>query len=88
MVRFTRLGPVEVLEQERHAAERTVGQRTVGVGARSFELAVDHGVQRGVDLLDPRDRRVDELAGMDLAVADEAGEPGCVVSWGRGHRSP
>ena len=54
-------GP-QVLQQERHAAERAVGQVAGGGLAGVVEPADDDGVELRVDRLDPFDRRVEQLA--------------------------
>jgi hypothetical protein len=52
--------PVEILHQDGHAAERAV-DRVGCLVACAVESFVDHCVDRGVQVLDPRDRGVDEL---------------------------
>jgi hypothetical protein len=51
----------KILEHERDAAERPVGQGTGRLGLRLCEPFVDDGVQRGIHRLDARDRGVDEF---------------------------
>src|SRR5205823_5294411 len=63
----------EVLEQERDAAERAVGQIPGRRLAPLFEERMDDGVDLGVELLDPRDRPIDQLGGARLPGADELG---------------
>ena len=60
VVRLVRQRPVEVLHHDRHTAERTVGSVCRFV-ARAVEPLVDDRVQRGVHLLDARDRGIDQL---------------------------
>ncbi len=79
MVGLARLLTPEVLEQERHAPERAVGELTLRVSARPIELPVDHGVDLRIKRLDPGDRRLDELARVHVALGHELGEPGGVV---------
>ena len=67
-VRLARLAAAIVLEQERHAAERAVGQRAVGIVAGALVLAMHHHVELWVEPLDPFDRLLDELAWMHLVV--------------------
>ena len=54
-------GPVEVLDHDGNAPERSVRQRPGCLGARPLEARMDHCVQLGIELLDPCDRGVDEL---------------------------
>jgi len=62
----------QVLEEERHPAEGSVGKRGVGgLRARLVEERVDHRVELGVELLDARDGGVGELGRRDLAVAHQ-----------------
>ncbi len=68
----------EVFENQRHAAERSVGQHAGCFGAGLFETRMDHRVQFGVELLDPRDRVVDELERRRFARPDELGLGGRV----------
>ena len=63
----------EVLEEQRHPSERTVGQRAARVGARLVETGMDDRVQLGIELLDARDRVVDQLERGSPARADELG---------------
>ena len=51
----------EVFDQERHAAERTVGQRSFRFGARLFKARMDDGVDLRIELLDARDRLIDKF---------------------------
>jgi hypothetical protein len=69
---------VEVLEQEGHAAEGSLGQR-IGVGGRPRlgEEGMDDGVEVRIQPLDARDRGVDRLARRDLLV----------TPWRRGRRA-
>jgi hypothetical protein len=53
----------EVLQQQRHPAERAVRQRASSRVARGVERRRDDGVELGVQLLDAVDRRVHELGG-------------------------
>ena len=74
MERVTRGVADRVLHEERHAAQRAVGEgRCAGLGARSFEALVDDGVERGIDRFDASDCRVDELGGGHLAARDHLG---------------
>ncbi len=51
----------QVLDQERHAAKRAVGQRSSRGVAGVVEPADDHRVERGVDALDPLDGRFEQF---------------------------
>ena len=65
---------VEVLEQERHAAERPGGQ--VGDGGDLPGVVEPRDRQRvdgGVDRLHPLDRRLQQLARCDVALGDQRG---------------
>ena len=53
----------DILQQEGHAAEGTIGQRARCLTPGSREELVDHRVELGIELLDPGDRRIDELGG-------------------------
>ena len=62
VVRRAREHAVVVLDHDRDASERTVGKVTrCGRGAGAIEQRMDHRVQLAVELLDARDRSVDEL---------------------------
>ena len=63
----------EVLDEKRHASERSVGQRCPCLGAGLVEALVDDGVQRRVDALDAVDGRIDQLEWRGLTRADEFG---------------
>ena len=86
MIRLARLHSEDVLQEERHAAERA-GGGCRRVGARLVEARVNHRVQRRVQALDARDRVVDELARGDVAFAHELrlrrGVQPCDVGHGR-----
>ena len=65
---------VEVLEQERHPAERAVGKIGVGGDVAGVVEPADHDrVECGVEALDALDRRVEQLARCDLALGDQGG---------------
>ena len=69
----------EVLQEERHAAERPVRQ---AVGDRLAPVVVqphDHRVDRAVARLDALDGRLEQLAGRDLAPPHEIGQTERVV---------
>ena len=86
-VRLTGLAASIVLEQERHASERAVGQGAVGITAGPLVLAVDHDVELWIELFDPLDRLVDQLARMDLVAPHQLGlSRGVEVSEGSVHR--
>ena len=55
------------------------GKRRAGFPSGSLELAMDHTVQLGVELLDALDGGVDEVERMDDAVPDQLGQGGRVV---------
>jgi hypothetical protein len=61
----------EVLQQEGHPAQSPVRQRAVRRSARLLELARHHRVQLAVELLDPLDRRVDQLTRRRLPARDQ-----------------
>ncbi len=62
----------EVLEQEGDAAKRPVGDRSaLRRRARLLEERHDHGIELRVDLLNSRDRRIDQLERRDLARAQQ-----------------
>ena len=62
----------DVLHQERHAAERAVGQLTgSGQRARLVEERHDHRVELAVHALDATDRRVDQLGSARLPAPHE-----------------
>ena len=61
----------EVLQEERHTAERPVGQLARRLRAGAVEELVDDGVEVRVQLLDARDRITDQLRRRDLLGADQ-----------------
>jgi hypothetical protein len=67
---YAGLGLAQVLEQKRHAGQRSVAQRTHRLGSRSLELLVHEHVQLTL-LLQPGDRGIDELERRDLAAPHE-----------------
>ena len=79
VVRLARLLATDVLEQERHAAERTVGSAPTGIPPGALELPMDHAVQLRIERLDARHRGVDQFDRMDVAAPNQLGEPGRVV---------
>ena len=87
VVRVAGHGDAQVLQQERHAPERTVGQRAGRLAPGGLEPLVDHRVDLRVHLLDALDGGVDQLEGRHLPVADERGLRGgiegaeVVVGW-------
>src|SRR5947207_463742 len=52
---------VKILDEQRHTAERPVGQWCLRFGARLVEAPMDHRVELRIELLDAGDRVVDEL---------------------------
>ena len=58
----------EVLEQERHAPERPLGQPGEGLFARAIEAAQDHCVELRVEPFDAGDGGVDQLDGRNVSV--------------------
>ena len=82
---LTRDEAAQVLEHDRHAAERAVGQRARGLGPRLVEPGPDHRVQPGVDRLDPADRRLYQVLRADLAAAHEVGLRGGIQPGHIGH---
>ena len=71
VVRLAGLLAADVLEQERHAAERTVGEWAAGFPPGALELPMDHAVQLRIERLDSRHRGVDELDRLDVAAANQ-----------------
>src|SRR5215469_9245723 len=67
-----------VLEQDRHTAERAVGQIAGGFLSGQVESRPDHGVQLRIKLLDPGDGGVHELERACLAAANQIGLRGRV----------
>jgi hypothetical protein len=78
MERITGSVTVEVLGDDRHAFERTVGKVTACLLARFLEQRMDHRVQLRIELLDASDRIVDELERSDFSGANEFCLSGCV----------
>ena len=58
-----------VLDHDRHAAQRPVGRRLEHL-PRALREGLDDGVDRRVSLLDPGQRRVEQLGGVGLAGGD------------------
>ena len=86
-VRLAGLAAPIILEQERDATERTIRERTFGVVAGPFVLAVHHDVELRVELFNAFDRLVDEFARMHLTAAYQLGlRRGVEVSEGSVHR--
>ena len=68
------IGAEQVFQQERDTFERPVGQiGRVRLGTGFVVARADHGVELGVELLHPRNGRIDQLAGTGLAAADQFG---------------
>ena len=70
----------EVLQEERHAGERTGGKPVVDLPLGMVVVFHDHRVDVSVDLRRAGDRLVQKLAGADLFAADEIGEADCVIA--------
>ena len=70
--RFAGERAVEVLDEDRYAAEGPVG-RIVGLGAGALVAPVDHRVEVGVDRVDAFEGGVDELARREHTVAHQGG---------------
>ncbi len=68
----------EILEQDRHAAERAAGQVTSRFLPRQVESRPDHGIQVRIKALDPEDGGIDEFKRADLAAANQVGLRGRV----------
>jgi hypothetical protein len=68
---LTRDRAAHVLVQDRHAAERAVGQVAVGLPSRRLEPGPDHGIQPRIDRLDPGDGSLGQLLGAHLAAAHQ-----------------
>ena len=68
----------QVLEQERHTRERAVGWRHGRLGTRAVEHRRHDGVELGVQTGDARDRRLDQLDGLDGFFSHERGLRRCV----------
>ena len=64
---------VQILDRQRHAAERPVGQLGSRRRPRLLGADGDEGVQLGVEPLDPAEVQLDQLRGGDLAAPDEIG---------------
>ena len=69
----------EILQQVRHAAERTVGEAGRDRLAPVIVQLCHHGVDDGVALLHALDRGVQEVLGRHLATTDEIGQTQAVV---------
>ena len=70
----------EVLEQERHAAKRAIGERPCGLAQSAVELAMDDRVEPRVERFDARAiARLDELDGRHRTIGHELGQARCVV---------
>jgi hypothetical protein len=76
--RLARPGGADVLDGDRHARERALVARLdrVGRSERALDVDEDEGVETLVERLDARQGGLDELAGGELACADEGGELG------------
>ena len=61
---------MEVLEHERHTAERSVGKCSCCFGPGLFEPFVNDGIELRVQRLDAADGGVDQFQGRGLAAAD------------------
>ena len=68
----------QVLDDERHSSERAVGQRARALRPAFEAGGMDDRVQLRVQLLDARDRVVDELDRRRLSATHELGLRGCV----------
>ena len=64
-------GPVEVLDNDRHAGERQRGVDGVGLGEGPLVAGVDDGVDLGVDGLGRVDRGLHELTRCHLSLNHE-----------------
>ena len=72
-----RLRPLQqrdVLQQERRAGERPIGEAARDLGARVCVVADGDGVDLRVHRLEARDRRLQQLGWRRLFVAHEFGE--------------
>ena len=78
MVRRAREGAVEILDHDRHTAERAVGKNAVCRDASAFEERMDDGVQLVIALLDARNGGIHELDRRSGAGPDELGLGRCV----------
>ena len=63
----------QIFDQERHAAKRTVGQRSSGGVTRVVEPADHHRIEGGIDALDPLDGRFEQFERRHLTVAHQGG---------------
>ena len=63
----------QILDQERHAAKRPVGQVGSGSVAGVLEPANDHRVEHRVDALYPLDGRVEQLERRHLTIGHQRG---------------
>jgi hypothetical protein len=73
--RHTSIGGQQVLQQERHAPERAIGQVTFGSHARLLVHFVDYGVELGIVRFDAADRFFNQIGGRHLAGAHEFSQP-------------
>ena len=79
----------EILQQERHAGEWTVGQALLDLLLR-IVVVLDHdGIDLRIDLGGARHRLVEQLFRRDLLLADELGKANAVILaiFLEGHRS-
>jgi hypothetical protein len=63
----------QILVQDRHAAERAIGQVAVSLEPRRVEPCPDHGIQLRVDRLNPGDGSFCQLFGTHLTAAHKIG---------------
>ena len=83
--RLTRDRTAQILVQDRHAAERAIGQVAVSLQPRRIEPRPDHSVQLRVDRLNPGDGRLCQLLGTHLTAADKFSLCGGIQPRGLGH---
>ena len=69
----------DVLQQERHAAERTFGKFALRRIARAFIVLEDDGVELWVERFGALDCLVDQLSGFDFFLGDESGQSQPVI---------
>ena len=75
----------QILVQDRHAAERPIGQVTVSLQPRRVEPRPDHRIKLRVDRLDRGDPSLCQLLGTYFAAADKVSLRGGVQPCHLGH---
>ena len=73
-------GVLQILDQQRHAAEDGLGVGFGSIPASQIVHGRDHGVDFGIDPLDSGDGLFTQLGRRDLPLPDQLGQPQGVVS--------